>query len=126
MAYKIYYDIFSYLVTQLAFTFVTTPFVVLTLSASWLVWSRVYFYAIIGTALSTTLFISPAKLWLKRKLEERAAKAGPHLKEAHSQESLAGQQPVLGLPPESLDEAIDEIRAEMEARQRKGATPRET
>jgi lysophospholipid acyltransferase len=90
------------------------------------VWSRVYFYAIIGTALLTAFFISPAKPWLKRKLEERAAKAGSHLKKSYSQESLAEQQPVLGLPPESLDEAIDEIRAEMGARQRKGTTPNET
>jgi lysophospholipid acyltransferase len=94
--------------------------VLLTLPASWLVWSRVYFYAIIGTILSTAFFASPAKPWLKRKLEERANKAGSSLKKSYSQESLAGQQPVMGLPPESLDEAINEIKMEVEARQRKG------
>lgn len=94
----------------------------LTLPASWLVWSRVYFYAIIGTVLATAFFASPAKPWLKQRLEERAAKAGVNIQKSYSQESLAGQQPVLGLPPESLDEAINEIKVEMEARQRKGLT----
>jgi lysophospholipid acyltransferase len=93
--------------------------VLLTLSDSWLVWSRVYFYAILGTILSTAFFASPAKPWLKRKLEERAAKADSKLKKSQSQESLAGQQPVLGLPPESLDEAINEIKIEMEVKPRK-------
>ncbi len=121
-SYKIYYDIFSYLVTQLAFSFITTPFVLLTLPASWLVWSRVYFYAVIGTILSTAFFASPAKPWLKRKLEERAAKAGASTETSYSQESLSGQQPVLGLPPESFDEAINEIKMEMETRKRKSMT----
>lgn len=85
-----------------------------------------YFYAIIGTVLSTAFFASPAKAWLKRRLEERAAEVGPKLKKTYSQESLAGQQPVLGLPPESFDEAINEIRMEMEARQRKGMVRSET
>jgi lysophospholipid acyltransferase len=96
--------------------------VLLTLPASWLVWSRVYFYAIIGIVLATAFFASPAKPWLKQKLDKRAAKAGTNLKRSYSQESLAAQQPVMGLPPESLGEAINEIRMEMEARQRQGLT----
>jgi lysophospholipid acyltransferase len=80
----------------------------------------------LGTILSTAFFASPAKSWLKRKLEERAKKAGSNLKKSQSQESLAGQQPVLGLPPESMDEAVNEIKMEMEARQRKGLTRSET
>ncbi len=39
---------------------------------------------------------------------------------------MAGQQPVMGLPPESLEDAIQEIRMEMEARQRKGLVRSET
>jgi lysophospholipid acyltransferase len=107
------------LATQITFSFVVAPFVLLGLGPSWLVWSRVYFYAIIGTALSTAFFASPAKVIVKKKLEERAAKGGTNLKISHSQESL-GQQPLQGIPPESIDEAVQEIRAEMEARQRKG------
>ncbi|KAA8572641.1 hypothetical protein EYC84_003240 [Monilinia fructicola] len=58
--HKLYYDLFSWLATQLAFSFTVAPFILLTLPASFLVWSRVYFYAIIGTALSTAFFASPA------------------------------------------------------------------
>jgi lysophospholipid acyltransferase len=86
----------------------------------------VYFYAIIGTALSTAFFAPPAKLWLKKRLEERAAKAGSKLKRSSSHETLAGQQPLLGLPPESLDETINEIKMEIEAKQRKGVVKSET
>jgi lysophospholipid acyltransferase len=125
---KIYYDIFSYLVTQLAFSFTTAPFVLLTLPASFLVWARVYFYAVIGTALSTAFFASPAKAFLIKKLNERAGTSGP-LKRTISQESLASKEPVLGLPAEpqkDLEEIVSEVRAEMEARQRKGITRTET
>jgi lysophospholipid acyltransferase len=94
--------------------------VLLTLHDSWLVWSRVYFYAIIGTSLSIAFFASPAKEFLKEKLEERTAKVGGRLTRTYSQESVSGRQPVMGLPPESLDEAVKEIREEIEAMQRKG------
>jgi lysophospholipid acyltransferase len=100
--------------------------VLLTLPDSWLVWSRVYFYAVIGTALSTAFFASPGKVWLKRKLEKRATRAGTNVGKSYSQESLNGQQPVLGLPPEGLDETVNEIRMEMEARQRKGLVRNDT
>ena len=121
---KIYYDIFSWLITQLAFSFTTAPFVLLTLPASFLVWRRVYFYAIIGTALSTAFFASPAKLYLIKALNQRSGATGGSFKRTQSQESLAGQQPVLGLPPDpqrDLAEVVQEVKAEMEARQRKGS-----
>lgn len=124
---KIYYDIFSYIVTQLAFSFTTAPFVLLTLPASFLVWARVYFYAAIGTALSTAFFASPAKAFLIKRLNERAGTNT--LKRTHSQESLASKEPVLGLPSEpqeDLEEMVSEIKAEMEARQRKGIRRAET
>jgi lysophospholipid acyltransferase len=100
--------------------------VLLTLPASYLVWSRVYFYAIIGTAISTVFFASPAKGILKKKLELRAQKAGSQLKQSYSQESLAGRDPVMGLPPDGLDETIKEIKAEIEAKQRKGVHRNDT
>jgi lysophospholipid acyltransferase len=108
----------SWFVTQFTFAFVTSPFVLLSLSESWLVWSRVYFYAAIGTALATAFFTSPAKGWLRHQLQEREAKAGSKLKKSLSQDSLSSQQPVMGLPPEDLDEAINEIKREV-AKQRK-------
>jgi len=126
--YKIYYDVLSYIVTQLAFSFTTAPFVLLELPASYLVWSRVYFYGIIGTALSTVFFASPAKPLLKQKLDKRVAKAqaGTGIKKELnvSQENLLNGDPVLGLPSDpskDLEEAVKEIRSEIEARQRKGS-----
>jgi lysophospholipid acyltransferase len=93
--------------------------VLLTLPASLLVWSRVYFYAIIGTALSTAFFASPAKAYLIKKLNERSGEKAK-LQRTQSQESLAGKEPVLGLPPDpqqDLEEVVREVRAEMAARQ---------
>jgi lysophospholipid acyltransferase len=117
------------MVTQLAFSFTTAPFVLLTLPASFLVWTRVYFYVVIGTALSTAFFASPAKAYLGKKLNERSGTTGGKLHKTQSQESLASQEPVLGLPPDpqqDLEEVVKEVRAEMEARQRKGIKRAET
>ena len=119
---KIYYDLFSFLITQLTFSFITAPFMLLTLRASFLVWSRVYFYAVIGTALATAFFASPAKAFLIKKLNERAGVSGPKLQRTHSQESIAAKEPVLGLPAnpsEDLEEMIQEAKVELEARQRR-------
>jgi len=120
---KIYYDIFSYIVTQLAFSFTTAPFVLLTLPASFLVWSRVYFYAVVGTALATAFFASPAKAHLVQALNKRSGNTGSSLKRTKSHETMQGEEPVLGLPPDpsgDLDEIVKEVRAEMEAKQRQG------
>ena len=45
------------------------------------------------------------------------------LPKKQSQESLANNEPVLGLPPDpqgEVEEFVNEVRAEMEARQKKG------
>ncbi|TVY49908.1 Lysophospholipid acyltransferase [Lachnellula occidentalis] len=116
---KIYYDIFSYLITQLTFSFATAPFVLLTLPASFLAWARVYFYGAIGTALATAFFASPAKAILIKRLNQRAGT--PTLKRSASPDSISSREPVLGLPDpqEDLGELLSEVRAEIEARQRK-------
>ena len=139
MPNKRYYDFFSYLATQLAFSFATAPFLILSFSNSILVWSRVSFYAVIGVIASIAFFASPAKPYLRRRLEERAARAGAApagktgaktashvpgrgdvdggLRRSVSAESV--RETVLGLPtdPErELDEAMSELRAEVQAR----------
>ncbi|KAF7558649.1 hypothetical protein G7046_g5509 [Stylonectria norvegica] len=115
---KKYYDIVTYLATQLTFSFTTTPFLVLTFSGSILAWSRVYFYAVIWTLATLIFFASPGKVMLKKQLEKRQGKASARLHRSISTESL----PILGIPrdPEGdINEAMQEIRAEMEARQRR-------
>ena len=91
--------------------------------ASFLVWARVYFYAVIGTALATGFFASPGKAYLIKQLNKRSGATTSKLQRTNSQESLAGREPVLGLPPDpqrELAEIVQEVKAEMEARQRKG------
>ncbi|EHL03575.1 putative Lysophospholipid acyltransferase [Glarea lozoyensis 74030] len=119
---KIYYDVASWLVTQTAFCFVTAPFVLLSLPASFLVWARVYFYGAVGTALATAFFSSPAKGLLIQKLKARVP--APDLKRVNSNDSIQHHEPVLGLPGEpqkDLEELVGEVRAEVELRKRKGS-----
>ncbi len=74
----------------------------------------------------TAFFASPAKPFLKKKIEERSSKATGNLGMkkgwSASQDSLA-QEPMLGLPPDpnkDFEEAVQEIKEEMQARRRKG------
>lgn len=56
-------------------------------------------------------------------VSERSSKADEGLKHSASMESLGGVEPVLGLPADpsrDFDEAIEEARAEIQARKRKG------
>ncbi|KAK4691299.1 lysophospholipid acyltransferase, partial [Lecanoromycetidae sp. Uapishka_2] len=117
--YKIYYDIFTYFVTQTAFCFTTAPFVLLTLPSCLLVWARVYFYTIIGTAASMAFFASPAKPWLIQKLKTR----NQHALQPKQQEKA--EHPIVGLglpddPAGDIDEIVEEIREEVEARRKRG------
>lgn len=87
---KPYYDVSSYVVTQLAFSFAAAPFFILDFSDSIKVWARVYFYAVAGVGASMVFFASPAKGLLKKKIEERSAAVGGQFhKRNASTESLA-------------------------------------
>lgn len=132
---KKFYDVASWLTTQLTFSFAAAPFLILSFSGSLLAWSRVYFYAVIGTAALTAFFASPAKAYLKRDTEKRNAKAGAangsaagsskgdddKLSRSASTDSLASRTPVMGITPDlerEFDDAMSEIRA-FEAKKRK-------
>ena len=117
--HKKYYDFFSYVVTQLAFCFTTVPFVILGLRESLLVWARVYFYCVVGVAVSMAFFASPAKSWLIKRINERNR---PVMHRTASQESYG--HPTLGLPNDpgrDIDEALTEIRHEVDLRRRRGS-----
>jgi len=129
---KKYYDLFSWLVTQLTFSFATTPFLILTLSGSLAAWSRLYFYAVIGTLASMAFFASPAKPALRKALEQRAArivhlpaesdrgaKGREELTRTMSMDSIKSREPVLGLSSDlerDFDEVMDELKSEVQAR----------
>lgn len=117
--YKPYYDVFTWLVTQLAFSFTTTPFILLTIHDSVLVWARVYFYCIIGVAALNIFLLTPGKTWLAKKVKARSTR--PDLKRNESQESLQGA--TLGVPVDpgkEYDEMVDEIVEEVKRRREKG------
>lgn len=119
---KKYYDFASYLVTQLTFTFATAPFLVLSFKGSITAWSRLWFYAVIWTFASLAFFASPGKVALKKRLEKRQGRASARLVRSISTDSLTGREPILGIskdPEGDINEAVEEIRAEMEMRQRK-------
>lgn len=118
--YKVFYDIFSYLITQTVFCFTTAPFVLLTLHDSLLVWSRVHFFAIVGVTLSMAFFASPGKLWLDRRLQQRNRS---EIKYSSSQESL--NHTTTGPPSDSVrdvNKASREVRKEIKMRGRQGST----
>jgi lysophospholipid acyltransferase len=129
---KKYYDVASWITTQLTFSFAVAPFLILSFSGSLLAWKRVYFYAVIGTAALTAFFASPAKGYLKKEIEKRNAKAGVvngaaakagegKLSRSTSSDSLASRTPVMGMPQDlerEFDDAMSEIRA-FEAKKRK-------
>lgn len=125
-----YYDIFSFLVTQTAFSFATTPFLVLGFSDSVKVWARVYFYCVVGVAASSAFFASPAKAMMKQKIEERSNKAGVAMKRSASTESLAtggsrDSEPLVGPGLSSdvnreLGQMVDEARQTWQEREKKG------
>lgn len=128
--YKICYDIVSWFVTQLTFSFVTAPFLVLGLKESFQAWASVYFYAVIGTAASMVFFASPAKRMLKKTIEERAARAagkgrpGHRLVRSTSTDSVTNDRlPVLGVmddPERDLDEAFQGIKSDLEELRKSG------
>lgn len=142
--YKIYYDILSYIITQAAFSFTTAPFVLLTLPSSLLVWSRVYFYSVLGTAASMAFFASPAKPWLIKRLNARNTTAKAELQQQQQQQAQQAQQQRRqqrqtlsrestvedaimggGLPSDpgrELDDVVREIKEEVEARRQRGAS----
>lgn len=117
--YKVYYDVLGFVATQVAFDFTTAPFVILGWNDSLKCWARVYFYVMAGVAASMAFFNSPAKKYLTKRLDKRNH---PHLRKTVSQETQ--HLPSLGLPEDpgrDIDDAIEEIRTEIETRQRRGS-----
>lgn len=127
---KIYYDIFSWFITQTAFAFITAPFVLLGIGDSLKVWSRVYFYCLIGTAASFAFLNSPGKAYLRNELKKRTAGSTSSvdgeikLERIRSEAASLRKEPMLGLPddPEKeFDEIVAEVKAEIDRRRRRGS-----
>ena len=119
---KRYYDFFTWLVTQLAFSFTTAPFILLSIHTSMLAWARVYFYCIVGVTFCSVFLATPGKTYLQKQVRARSTK--PELRRNESQESLQGA--TLGVPNEpgqEFDEMVDEIMEEVKKRRGSAAGP---
>jgi lysophospholipid acyltransferase len=101
-------------------TFTVAPFIILSFIDSITVWARVYFYGAVGIIGSMGLFASPAKRYLIRRLKERNKIRDP--REAAEPDWV--EAPTLGLPNDparDIDEAVREIRQEIDMRRRRGS-----
>ncbi|KAK3717289.1 Lysophospholipid acyltransferase [Vermiconidia calcicola] len=120
--YKPYYDVLTWLVTQLAFSFTTAPFILLSIHDSMLAWARVYFYCVIGVTICSIFLVTPGKTYLQKQIKARSSK--PELRRNESQEGLQGA--TLGVPSEpgqEFDEMVDEIIVEVKKRRVSGKGP---
>ncbi|QIW98641.1 hypothetical protein AMS68_004159 [Peltaster fructicola] len=121
--YKRYYDIFTWVATQLGFAFATTPFIVLTLQYSLRVWAQVYFYCVIAVVAASGFLISPGKTWLSKRVKARTSRPG--MARQDSQENMQGA--MLGVPVDpakEFDEMVDEIMEEVKRRRGSVDLPR--
>ena len=113
---KRYYDVFSWLVTQLAFSFTVCPFILLGFHDSLLVWARVWFYCILGVTATSLFLASPGKHWVQSKVKQHSR---PTIVRNDSHDVTS----TLGLPNDpgkAWDEMVEEISAEIEARRKRG------
>lgn len=108
------------------------PFIFLSFADSMAVWQSVYYYGILTTLSSLAFFSSPAKKIFIKKLQARAgntagakkavsAPAGPTTPAADGHE----RDQTLSLPDDpgkDLGEAVQEIKEEIDARNRRGST----
>jgi lysophospholipid acyltransferase len=148
---KRYYDIFTFILTQVAFAYTVAPFILLSFGSTLTVWARVYFYALIGTAASFALF-SRSLPFRKQLLARQSARAAPasstsastldssiervaqeevrkdkqrrEMQRTASNESGFKRAPTLGIaddPEAEVDEIIAEVKKEIEERRRRGS-----
>lgn len=132
-AQKSYYDLLSWLATQLTLSFAVLPFIFLSLPDSLAVWQSVYYYGIITTLSSLAFFASPARSFLTKKLKARVRPTPTRAESDPGSASASGsgtakakgnQTMALGLPDDpgrELDDAVQEIKREIEMRNRRGS-----
>ncbi|KAG8630711.1 hypothetical protein KVT40_002330 [Elsinoe batatas] len=147
---KRYYDLLSYLLTQVSFSFCVAPFILLEIGDSLVVWARVYFYAVVGVLACSAFLLSPGKAYLSQQVKKHTA-SGPSVAgqtvvdklPKFLPEGMVGREPgqarpglsressqrlptYLGLPNdpgEEWDEMVDEIAGEIEKRRKEGKDP---
>lgn len=145
---KVYYDVVCWLVTQLAFGFISQPFVILDFKQSVYCWSTVYFYVPVATVITLFVFKGPyskkavafckqfhasnvvAKKEESKLSPDEVAQVGQALDSVLSRDSNE-EMATLGLPPidvletatkEDFDEDMKELSGAWKSfRSRKGS-----
>ena len=90
------------------------------------VWARVYFYTVVGVAVSFGLFSSPAKAYLTKELKKRnpevtTGKEGrPSLERTESKDSMRTTLGVPNDPEREVDEIVAEVKKEIETLKKRG------
>lgn len=143
---KRYYDIFTIILTQVVFGFTVAPFILLSFSATMLVWARVYFYTLFGVAASFALFSRslPFRKELVKRQSDRlnaSTTADSNIQEVAKEEVVKDHKrrelhrtestdpgfrraPTLGIaddPEAEIDEIVSEVKREIEERKRRGS-----
>lgn len=141
---KIYYDVLCTVLTQVVFSFVVAPFILLGFSDTLKVWARVYFYTLIGVGASFALFSrslpfrqqilqlqsarmpTPATSTFDDPTIEKAAREEITLMRTNSHDSTVSHRghPILGIaddPEAMIDEIVKEVKAEVAERKRRGS-----
>lgn len=119
--YKSYYDITSYLVTQIAFGYAVQPFVILEFGASIKLWKTVYFYPHIIIVIVILIFQGPCKKQVQNYLRslyplpltasEKIKLDSERLRIIRMEvEQLACNQPTLGVPQPDMDNFDADLR----------------
>lgn len=124
--YKRYYDILTYVVSQMALQYTVQPFVILTFRGSLYVWSTVYFYVHIGIFTMIILFSQrrvkkfiEAKLAARTESSSKLEKLRFEVEQARTKKGhidvgrVLVREPTLGVPDQELDEALELMRDEV-------------
>lgn len=109
--FKKLYDVFSMFVTQLAFSYIAAPFIILSFSGSLIVWARTYFFVHIAIVASISFFYSSGKNWLAKTQQRRLGRAAEEAEEELEATQRTGG--TLGLPEDPEGDLL-EIRREVE------------
>jgi lysophospholipid acyltransferase len=118
LARKMYYDVFTWIITQVSFAFVVLPFMLLQIRPVLQVWSSVYYFEIILSIGGMALFASPVKGILAKKV--KAMQPRPGMERVKSE---GGPDVMLGVPADPEKELQDisaEIKAEIDRRKSQG------
>ncbi|KAI5803186.1 MBOAT, membrane-bound O-acyltransferase family-domain-containing protein [Geopyxis carbonaria] len=125
--YKKIYDIFGFLATQIAFSYVVAPFIILGLGDSLRLWGRLWFFVHVGIFASMAFFSSPGKPWLQARQKKRLGRLQPSrttsLESVH--QSRSGPMGLPENPEEDLQELQEEMRQEFLLRKKSLAAKRQ-